>query len=295
MQLKEFKADLLPKLHELDFSAKRKILNVVTGNLLTSFKGKGFEFEGYRHFTPEDDASRIDWRASLRTSKLLIREFNVEKNYDVFFLIDVSDSMLFTSTDKLKCEYAAELVSTLAFGVTEAGAGLGFAMLNNKLVCKLAPQLGKKQYHYLLKELQNVNNYGGDFDLEEGIKFLLSFLKQKALVIVVSDFIGLKKNWYKYLQILSHKFELIGIVIRDPRDRQLPKEGGQYVLQDPYSDEKIYIDSGEYAEMYAKETSEEEVLLRRKFTLLKSDFLFLSTDSIFTDSVLKFIKKRGDR
>ncbi|MBN2422647.1 DUF58 domain-containing protein [Candidatus Woesearchaeota archaeon] len=295
MPIKEFKADLIPKLHDLDMYAKRRILNVLSGSLITSFKGKGFEFEGYRSFTPEDDASYIDWKASLRAQKLLIREYNIEKNFNVFFLIDVSDSMLFASTEKLKCEFAAEVVSSLAFGIIEAGAGIGYAMFTDKLISKLQPQLGKKQYHFLIKELTNVNNYGGNFDLEVGVKFMLSFIKQKALVIIVSDFIGLKGNWYKYLQILSQRFEVIGFLIRDPRDRELPKHAGQYVLQDPYSNEKIYIDSGQYHEIYAKQVKEDENLIRRKFNLLKSDFLLLTTDKPFTDKILKFIKKRGQK
>ena len=144
MPIKEFNADLIPQLHELDMHAKKKILSqVLSGNLLTQFKEKGFEFENYRVFTPEDDASFIEWKASLRAQKLLIREYNVEKNFNAFFLIDVSDSMLFASTDKLKCEFAAELVSSLSFAILESGAGIGYAMFTDRLVSKLAPRMGK--------------------------------------------------------------------------------------------------------------------------------------------------------
>ncbi len=294
MPVADFKADLIPKLHELDVFAKRRILNMtLSGNLITTFKGRGFEFEGYRQFTPNDDASFIDWKASLRSNRLLIREYNVEKNFNTVFLIDVSDSMLFTSTERLKCEFAAEIISNLASGILEAGAGIGFAMFTDKLVCKLQPQLGRKQYYQLMKELCNGNNYGGNFDLEFAVKFLLTFLKEKALVVIVSDFFGLKGNWYKFMQILSQKFEVIGVMIKDPRDRELPKEAGQYILQDPYSNEKIYVDTKDYYELFMKQAREDEELIKRKFSLLRSDLLVLQTDQPYTDKIIRFFKKRG--
>ncbi|MBD3202835.1 DUF58 domain-containing protein [Candidatus Woesearchaeota archaeon] len=295
MPIKEFKADLVPKLHELDMYAKKRILNILSGNLATTFKGRGFEFEEYRTFTPEDDASFIDWKASLRAQKLLIREYNVEKNFNVFFLVDVSDSMLFSSTDKLKCEYAAEVVSSLAYGIIESTAGLGFGLFTNKLVSRLQPTIGKKQYHFFVKELTDVNNYGGDFDLEAGIKFMLSFLKEKALVIIVSDFLGLKGNWYKYLQILSQRFEVIGIMVRDPRDRELPQNAGQFILRDPYSDEKMYIDTNQFYQLYSEYAKENENLIKKKFNLIKSDFVFLTTNESFVQKMIKLSKKRGKK
>ncbi|MFH0874418.1 MAG: VWA domain-containing protein [archaeon] len=296
MPIKEFKADLIPKLHELDMYAKRRILSTtLSGNLITNFKGRGFEFEGYRSFTPNDDASFIDWKASLRSNRLLIREYDVEKNFNAFFLIDVSDSMLFSSVEKLKCEYAAEVVSNLAFGIIEAGAGLGFGMFTDKLVCKLAPIMGKRQYYFLVKELTNVNNYGGNFDLEAALKFTLSVLKEKAMIIIISDFFGLKGSWYKYMQILSQKFEVMGIAIRDPRDSEIPRDAGQYILQDPYSNEKIYIDASQYYDLYKKQAKEDVELLKRKFTLLRSDLLTLQTNETYTDKIIKFLKKKREK
>ena len=37
------------------------------------FRGKGLEFDSYRDFQPDDDASLIDWKASLRSNKILTR------------------------------------------------------------------------------------------------------------------------------------------------------------------------------------------------------------------------------
>ena len=42
------------------------------------FKGKGLEFLDYRPYTEQDDSLRIDWKATVRANKLLIREYKEE-------------------------------------------------------------------------------------------------------------------------------------------------------------------------------------------------------------------------
>ncbi|GIU69574.1 MAG: hypothetical protein KatS3mg002_0810 [Candidatus Woesearchaeota archaeon] len=76
--------------------------------------------------------------------------------------------------------------------------------------------VGRKMHYMIVKDLSNVNNYGGNFDFGRSLNLLFSFLKMRAVIIIISDFIGLSENWYKYLRIASQKYEVIGIMVRDP-------------------------------------------------------------------------------
>ena len=160
MPIHEFKADLLPKIRELDIGVRKKVLSqTLTGNLVTRFKGSGYEFEGFRNYQPTDDASKIDWKAYLRSNKLMVREYDMERSFFVFIMVDVSNSMLFSSTDKLKCEYAAEVASSLCYSMSDIGAGVGYCLFNDKVIAKQKPELSMRNYHNFVKELKNVNNY----------------------------------------------------------------------------------------------------------------------------------------
>ena len=113
MPLKEFKAKLVPEIKELNIFIKKNLLTTaLSGELISSLKGRGIEFEDYRDYTVEDDAGRIDWRASKRAQRILVREYKLDVNFNAFFLIDVSESMLFakeeeessnSSTSRLLC------------------------------------------------------------------------------------------------------------------------------------------------------------------------------------------------
>ena len=61
------------------------------------------------------------------------------------------------------------------------------------------------------------------------------------MIVIISDFIDIGEDWQKYLSVLSYKYDLIGICIKDVRDRVLPKNLGKVVIEDPTSNRKIVI------------------------------------------------------
>ena len=207
---KEVKLDLSEGIKRLKILTAQIVNTSIVGGYKSVFKGRGLEFEDYRQYTPNDDASLIDWKASVRSKELFIREFVEERNLNVYFLIDVSSSMVYGSIDKLKMEYAGELAAALSYVVLNAGDSVGFALFNDKIVKNVPPIIGPMQYHNLVTALVNPNHYGGKYNLDEALKFILAFLKQASIVIIISDFIGLKNDWERYIRVVSKKFDLIG-------------------------------------------------------------------------------------
>ncbi len=294
MVLQRVDADLLPKIRKLDIYAKQSALSeYIEGNWTTSFKGYGMEFSGYRAYTYGDDASIIDWKASLRSKSLLVKEYEQEKSVNVYFLLDTSNSMLFTSRKKLKAEYAAELVSSLAYAILKSGDAVGMSMFTDRPITKVGLNVGRKVHYTITKDLSNVNNYGGGYSLENTLKIIVGTMKMGAVLIIVSDFIGLGPDWYRYLRMAKRQFEIIGIMIRDPRDRELPKDGGQFILADPYDNEELYVDTARYAAAYKKYVEEEEKDIEKHFKATSSDFLKITTDKDFYPEIIRFFKRRA--
>ncbi|MFA5797806.1 MAG: DUF58 domain-containing protein [Candidatus Woesearchaeota archaeon] len=294
MAIRKLDADLLPKIRKADIYAKQNVLSsIIEGNWTTTFKGHGIEFAGYRAYSYGDDASLIDWKASLRAKTSLVKEYEEEKSVNVYFLLDVSNSMLFTSQKKLKAEIGAEIVSSVSYAVLHAGDGVGLSMITDKLVTRLPINMGRKMHYFIMNDLSNVNNYGGGFDLDAVFKYLFSSLKDRAVIIIISDFIGLNNEWYKYLRIAAQKYQIIGIMLRDPRDRELPKDSGQYILEDPFTKDNLYIDTTRFSAAYKAYVEKEEAEIEKHFKATKSDFIKLSTDGEIYTPLIKFFKRRA--
>ncbi|MBR8646101.1 DUF58 domain-containing protein [[Brevibacterium] frigoritolerans] len=66
---------------------------------------------GVREYQPGDQLSWINWKATARTSEIMTKEFEVQKNRDVFIMLDEKPSDLF--------EESIEMAASLACHVKE--------------------------------------------------------------------------------------------------------------------------------------------------------------------------------
>lgn len=287
------KLDLSIGIKRLRLETNRLVNSKIVGNYRSVFKGRGLEFLDYRAYSASDDASMIDWKASIKSGDLLIKEFAEERNLNVFFLIDVSSSMIYSSIDKLKIEYAAELASTLSYTVVQAGDSISFAFFNDRIVVHNPPSSGSKQYYKLVKTLVDPRYYGGDYDLAEALRFTMASLKEFSIVILISDFIGLKEGWKHYLKLVGKKFDLIGVMIRDPRDMALPDYDGQAVLTDVFSQRQILVDVSSVKEDYERSVQAQEREIESAFIDSKSDFIKLETDKPFIKPIADLFLRRA--
>ena len=90
----KLRVDLKPAIKRLEIITSEVVSAGVVGQYKSVFKGKGSEFDGYRDYSLDDDASLIDWKASVRGNKLFVKQFVEERNINIFFLVDVSESMV---------------------------------------------------------------------------------------------------------------------------------------------------------------------------------------------------------
>lgn len=289
--MEKLKLNLAPLIKEMEVFTKKGFFAGFVGEYLSAFKGRGLEFTGFKDYDQSDDASSIDWKASLRASKLLVRELVEERNLNVMFLFDVSSSMSFASVEKLKNEYAAELIATLSFAILNAGDAVGLIMFTDKIVKYLPPRLGSSQYYLILRALSDPKLYDGKYDISKVLSFVGGVLRSKSIVILVSDFIGLKGEWKQSLTMTGTKYELIGMMIRDPGDNLMP-DVGQVVISDPFSEKEVVVNTSEVRKGYNEFTKRQVIEVGDAFKRTGSDFVHLTTDKSFIKSVTDLFRRR---
>ncbi len=292
--MKELKVDFKPLLKRLEASSKKGLFGEGGGEYRSVFKGRGFEFTGFRQYLTSDDAHSIDWKSSIRAGELLLRVYTEERNLQIVFLLDVSSSMSFTSSDKLKNEYAAELVASLSYAILEAGDHVGLVMFSDKIVRVIQPNAGPHQFYTITKALSDPALYDGGVDFTKILRFAAKSLKQNTILIIVSDFIGVNKDWESALRAVSARSEVIGIMIRDPFDIILPNVG-QVVVSDPFSEKEVILNTARLQLAYAVETKHQVDSLRTLFRQINGDFVPIITNKSFVKPLLDFFQERKAR
>jgi len=295
MKLREFRADLLPKIRDLQIEAKQQVLSaMLTGEWISRLRGHGIEFAGYRQYTTGDDASLIDWRASLRSRKLVVKELQEERSLAIMLAVDVSDTMLVGTTDKIKAEYTAELVSSLAFGALHVGENVGMGLWSAG-VKRFLPLGHGTAYHFQIAHLlSEIKHYGGEKRVAKSLQQLDAMMPQRGLFIVCTDAVGFDAEWERVLRIIASAHDLIFVVVRDPRDRRLPAHG-EYHVEDPQSGQTLVIDGADYAQPYAEYVEKEEARIKQVVQGCGGDVLFLETTKPFKDILTNAMLQRKHR
>lgn len=288
----KLKVDLEIGLKRLEIFTKGLVNTGFLGNYRSVFKGKGLEFADYRAYMPDDDASLIDWKATVRANQFLVKEFVEERNINVFFLIDVSNSMILSSIPKLKCEYAAEFVSCLSYAMLKSGDNVGYALFSDDIIKEAPPSGGLKQFYIFSEILTDPKMYGGNNNIKKAINFLTEFVKERTLVFIISDFIGIELDWGKGLTLATSKFDIIGVMIRDPIDKSIPGGMGHLAIIDPYSENRTLIEPEKIKEEYAKETKRDEREIEEIFKGNNCDFLSLTTNKPFIEPLIDLFRTR---
>lgn len=295
MVVKELNLDFVKANTGVSVVGRPEVLSkAVEGSWATTFKGRGLEFTGYRPYTFSDDASQIDWKATLRSKDTLLREFEEFKNFQVLFVLDTSDSMLFTSSyDKFKAEYAAEILYIVSQAAMKSGDAIGLSIFNNGIVSTIEPSFGAGMRSIFERELSINKYYGGVRNFKKSLLQIHSSLPDPTIVMIFSDFLGLPDDWGRYISVLSARHQVYGVMVVDERDLTIPKDSGQFFLKDPATGKSMYVDGSDVSKDYAIAASNHVEYVRNVFKKVRGDCLVLKNGEDPTRALQKFFNRQG--
>lgn len=269
-----------------EFKLKKDIYRIL-------FRGKGLEFEGFRNYTPDDDASDIDWKTSARSTSPVVKVYKEERDLNIMFIVDVGSSMVSGSQKKLKCEYAAEVIAALSHLIMSSGDRVGFFIFGSDIRQWKSYGRGDNQLYLFMDILANSKNYGGQSDLNMALDYALQHLSNStSSVILVSDFLSVNDDTQRKLTLLASRFETMSLIVRDPLDFTLPDVEGEIVLQDSGSENQLIVNPKLAKGDYERFAQEQRDFVLKTLSNSNVDFLELDTSSQFYIPLATFLKER---
>lgn len=290
--MERFSKDMIKLIVKLEAALHALSENRLPSKYRRIFLGSGLDFEEFKAYTPGDDAAFIDWKATVRAQQTMMKIYKEERDLDIFFLLDTSNSMIFGSGQKLKLQTAMEFVACMAYMVILTNDSASLAMFSDKIKAFIPPGSTLDQYYIILRTLVNKKNYMGGRDINSAVRFIMNISKRRGVLFIVTDFLGLKPGWKNILKLASAKFEIIGIMVQDPRDMFLPTDVGQLVLGDPFSNKRVMIDPKKVRKSYEEIAREKEQDVRKFFSQINADLMCINTTESFIKPLIQYFKKR---
>ena len=256
------------------------------------FQASGIEFSDLRQYQTSDDASRIDWKNSAATEELYVKEYEEEKDLDVFIILDASDSMMFGTADKLKSEYAAIVAAALAYASIDMGINVGFGIYGDDDLVML-PDGGQAQYQKILTEVTRFDNYGGEFNLEDALDSVVGQIKENTSIFLISDFLGVKGDWKSKMLVASKKFRhVLNIMVRDLRDYKLP-DAGNFRFEDISGDGQVVVNTSKVKEEFEEKVEKEEEKVINKIEAAGASVIRVDSRDNFSGKFAQYIDEEG--
>ena len=230
--------DLRYRAGELNLFARHKAQSQLAGNVKTSFRGRGIDFEEIRHYQPGDDIRSIDWRVTARTGEAHTKLYQEERERPVLVVTDQRPSMMFGTQCSFKSVQAAEVASLLCWAALGQNDRVGGLVFNGQQHQEIRPARSKSAVLQLLSAIHkyNTNEYSKHQNshkpndeagsINEVIKELRRIAKPGSALFIISDFIGLNEDGIKQLHLLKKHCDVNAIFISDPMEKQLPARGG---------------------------------------------------------------------
>src|ERR1700750_2881106 len=101
--------EVLKEVRRIQIVAKRQVNDLLAGEYLSAFHGRGMEFNSVREYVPGDEIRSIDWNVTARTSNPYVKTFKEERELTVLLVVDISASGAFGSQRLNKMETAIEV------------------------------------------------------------------------------------------------------------------------------------------------------------------------------------------
>jgi uncharacterized protein (DUF58 family) len=244
------------------------------------FLGAGVEFVQSRPYVAGDPVRAIDWRASARTGKVFVKEYEAPKRMPCYLLLDTSASMAVSSQKRSKYAIAVHLAGALAFASLSRASPVGVVGIGSREF-RIEPSLSSPQ---VLQWLHRLRRYRYDEETAVGrrIAELAPMLPSRAVIIVLSDLHD--PSALPALKLLAQKHDCAVVQLQDPAEQGL--RGSGFLRAREAETARAFVTHGR-----ARWLSPQVVAAQLKQAGI--DHLRIATDEPFVEKVRNFFRSRN--
>jgi len=286
--------ELLKQVRQIEIRTKGLVNQVFSGEYHSVFKGRGMEFSEVREYQFGDDVRDIDWNVTARFGHPYIKVFEEERELTVMLMVDLSGSLMFGSVSKTKQRIAAELSAILAFSALKNNDKVGLILFTDKIEKFVPPRKGRKYVLRIIREVLSFEPEGKSTNLKGALEYMNNAIKKKSIAFLISDFMD--EGYEKILRIVGRKHDLIGIVLDDRREKEIPNIG-LAKLADAETGAERWIDtsSKRVRTQMIFDRKEKEKIRNSIFIKSHLDRIEVTTGSNYIQPLVQFFRRREKR
>lgn len=152
-------------------------------------RGEGREFESMRDYVRGDELRHISWTATARRSKLITRQYQIERDQTILIAIDAGRLTTGRIEDESKFDKAIHASLSLMSMAARGGDNAGIVVFGRKVKKFLPPKRGVEHFDAVLEALYDLEPELIEPSYARAFQFISANLKKRALVVILTDLV----------------------------------------------------------------------------------------------------------
>jgi len=148
---------------------------------------EGREFESLRDYQPGDDYRTLDWKATARRAKPMVRVHRPERDQTLLLLLDCGRHMAGMLRGRRKLDLAVDACLRLAKVALDEGDRVGLVAFATQVQAHLPPRKGHDHLRALTAALYRVEASLEESDYGQAVDHALRGHPRRALVALLTD------------------------------------------------------------------------------------------------------------
>ena len=210
----------LTKAHrKLSISSHRRVRELLDGEYLSIFKGRGLDFEDLRQYVAGDNVKDIDWHATARIGAPMIKQYVAERKHNIVFAFDIGRQMACPSPDtQTKKELGLLVFGIIAYIGQSHGDNISLLAGDSSRIKLFHSTTKLTQIEMMLKYIdENTNLESPTQSLNNLLDNLRTRIPKRSLVVIITDRLKRDDELMRKLKKLSSKHEIMLTIIADQR------------------------------------------------------------------------------
>lgn len=155
----------------------------------TRLRGSGTEFDQLREYSIDDESRRVDWAATARAGRPIVRTFRAERNQTVVNLLDSGRVMAGRVDDVPRLEHAMDAVMTLTALATGVGDRCGLVIFDKSVHTVVAASNRKSQLGTVTSAMFAVEPALVESDYRGAFASTLARFRRRTMLVIHTDLV----------------------------------------------------------------------------------------------------------
>ena len=187
-------------------------------------RGEGLDFHQLREFRQGDSLRQIDWNVSARLRTLISKEYQDEKDQEIFFLIDCGRRMRSQDGDHSHLDHALNAMLLMSYAALKQGDAIGLMSFGGQSRW-LKPVKSTACMSRILNQTYDLEASQHASDYSTTVKQFFSRQKKRALVVLLSCIRDENNDDLSTaLHLLQRKHLVLVANLEEPEIERLPQQ-----------------------------------------------------------------------